>query len=64
MARHIPVFPSGLSDVGNVLGFMSRLVSDRNQVDRQALIDRKTHSAAIVVSLRRVVRFGALSCQG
>ncbi len=58
MARDVPVLPSGLPDMGNMLGFVSGLARDRNQIDGQALIDQKPHPTWIVASFRRVLRAG------
>jgi hypothetical protein len=58
MADNVPVLPTGLADMGDVLGFVSSLSGDRNQIDAQALIDQKPHSIPIGTSFRRVLRIG------
>jgi hypothetical protein len=44
--------------MGNMLGFVSGLAGDRNQIDGQTLIDQKPHPTWIVASFRRVLRAG------
>ena len=47
IAGDVPILPSGFADMGDVLGFVSRLAGDRKSVDGQALIDQKPHPARI-----------------
>jgi hypothetical protein len=41
-----------------VLGFVSRVAGNRNQIDAQTLIDQKSHFIAMVISFRRMLRAG------
>jgi hypothetical protein len=41
VARDVPVFPPGLADMRDVLGVVTRLPGDGNQVDAEAFVDQK-----------------------
>ena len=64
VSRDVPVFPAGLADPGDMLGFVSGDVRDRDQIDAEAFIDQKPHQASAAASLRRIRRTGAALCQG
>jgi hypothetical protein len=53
VAHDIPVLPARAADMCDVLGFMSRLPGDSDQVDAEAFIDQKPHDIAMVSSFRR-----------
>ena len=58
VAHDIPVLPPCSSDMGDVLGVMTCLPGNGNQVDGETFVDQKPHDT-VMVSMRRRAR-----CEG
>lgn len=48
VARNIPVFPTGLADMRDMLRIMAGFPGNFDKADAKALVDQKSHDAAML----------------